>query len=222
MRALTSNRLIRELFSNTDISEQQLKKIYRDFCKQVHPDITGTDGGDFNILQEEYEEARGYLKKIMGITHGKMGSLHFDPRKGFYKSLAYYNAAGLHSAKVRLRKELKERNNTIIKSVLFWAELYDPEFIQLFLDYNKVYLKSFNRWKSEKHLKNARRLFLEGFKNFLDYQRSGLEIYRRTTASFFRDALFDLANVEAENLKMPMTHLIAWIEEEIKNPPVLY
>lgn len=223
LELINKNSLLKKLFTIKQFDEENLKMIYRKLCKRTHPDLNGGKSDKFLKVKEEYEEAMSFLKKMKGYN---IEGADFDieelmnPRHAFMQSFYYYHVAGLHSIKVRLKNELKERNREIIRKVIFWANLYDRSFIPIFLEYNRSYLLSFNMWRTDKMFEVGRKHFLTGISWFFDYQRYGLDSYRRVTKSFLDDALFELNNLESTPYRSSIIDIIYWLLEELEKLPV--
>lgn len=206
-------RLIRE---GRDISEVELKKVYRQLCKETHPDLTKSDGLEFQNLQQEYELARKCLKELrQAIKSRKKDSqiiiTYEQIEKKFFESLKYYTISGLHSAKLRRKPELKVRNSAILKEVLYWANLYDPDFYNLFLEYNRVYFRVFKDVKKEQKFYLGRKLFLQGLRHFFDYYENRLQGTYNTTLRCFHDSFSILRFTSADHPTLVIMKFIQWL-----------
>lgn len=222
--AINNNSLLRKLFSIKQVDEENLKVLYRKLCKKTHPDLNGGRSEDFLKVKSEYEQALDFLKKMKGFKFEHIESEEtspLNPRLGFIRAFYYYHAVGLHSIKIRLKEELKERNREIMKRVIHWANLYDRSFIPIFLNYNRSYLLTFNMWRNDKVFKVGREHFLTGLSWFFDYQRIGTDSYHRVTASYLDDALCEMHNMESTPYRAAIIEMLKWLVEELKLPPIL-
>lgn len=69
---------------------QALKKLYRSLAVKLHPDATLKSGKAFVQLQEEYEEARLFLRGKNAKDETTTGTKHnvtLDPRTAFLRAL---------------------------------------------------------------------------------------------------------------------------------------
>lgn len=214
-----SNILLIELFSRQDINEQELKRIYRQFCKKTHPDRIGGTGDGFIRIQKEYKEALRYLNRLNRYVNADISfNGKIDPRRALYSALLHYTAAGLHSMRMRLRPALRSRNISIVKKVIEWAEIYDPPFIRFFLEYNRMYVNSFTEWKSRKKFRHVKRLFRQGLHFFFDYQfRSKLNA-GRISLSYFKDAESRLELLKPGAYRNAVLSFTRWFISELELP----
>ena len=145
-------------------------KLYRILCKNTHPDLTGKDGRDFIRLQEIYDKIKETLQSQTEVTGcgfnpyrvitelGYKKPVH--PRDGLFIALHRYVSLGLHTHKVRSKSVLKERNNLIIRTVLYWARRYDKQFVDIFSAYNMTQFDPIQIGNSlERSLKGKRYFF---------------------------------------------------------------
>jgi len=247
-----TNILLQNLLSQGDFSESELKRTYYELCKETHPDITGKGSAPFLRLQQDYIDAQEYLRRIetseidieenpntawsqfqsaaerseqqdTSQTQSKLRFEDFEPRTALFLSLDRYNAAGLHSARVRLKEELRNRNKEILQEVLHWASIYDPEFIPIFLEYNRTYLQTFKRWKKQSQFRLIRKKFLYGFSSFLNYQRNGGTGNTRLARSYLNETgtlLRRLSPIGKEH--EAMLHFSDWMLKQLEQPSVQY
>jgi hypothetical protein len=214
-----SNRIIKHMLLKTAFTENDLKKIYREFCKKTHPDLTGKNSTDFIILQKEYEEAKNYLSNIKLNLKLKTSK---DSRKLLFKNLCDYNAYGLHSSRIRHNQILKDRNNELIKEILIYANQYDKEFVKIFLFYNEVHIKKLDEWEIEKKMNTARKIFLKGLNNFLDYQATGNPNTKKISISFINETIHDLNLLTPTSIQKAIIDYCSWLLKEIDLPPAIF
>jgi hypothetical protein len=222
---LLTNSIVKRLIAGGDISRQQLKKIYRTYCKMTHPDLLKRDGGEFIRLQEEYEEALAHWDELSarllrgdGTTLGVEGTTllgEADVRRMFYAALRHYLAAGLYSLRMRIKPEIRKRNGLILREVVYWAKLYQPSFIAPFLEYNKTYLRRYLEWRKRDALGRAQRLFLEGFRSILNFEAGRSPRALRSARSYFSDCRSVLAVSEPSAAGIALGRLTAWFAEEL-------
>lgn len=213
-KLVAENTLLQRLVTRGAISADELKRIYHELCKVTHPDLSKNDHSLFQKLQQEYEEAKQALEHVQDffrILQPQEGGLAAETvridtlRKGLYDSLEHYTAAGLHSNRIRLNPVLKLRNRLLIQDVLYWAKLYAPEFVTIFIDYNKLFIQDYASWKANELLKRGRRFLLRGFHSCFDFEKNNLKRSFQLACSWLKDAIdiFRLASHSA----MARSHL---------------
>jgi len=237
----------RELASAT--SEDELERIYRYLCKQTHPDTAGGDGYAFVVLQDEYDLALKRLSPdertdpakpvteqnppgsppntaahdapfdpwaVIGEIGGNKG---MEPRAALYLALYRYQSANLGSPKIRLNPGLRKRNGLIIRTVLYWAAIYDPDFSRTFLRWDRVQVERFMPTAYLKAASNARRNINEGFDRFIRFQEDG-RTGQRVMAKHSLETAIDTAqvyHVSGDGL----IELATWLLHELDFPPAL-
>jgi len=215
---LTKNTLVQRLLLEGEISLVRLKKIYRRMCKLTHPDLQKRSSQDFIQLREEYEEAKAHLETLarhFASSPLKPGSPEI--RRLFYEALRHYLAAGLSSARMRIRSEVKLRNQLILREVLNWAKLYKPSFIEPFVQYNRIYLRRFTDWQKQDDLKKAQRLLVYGMYNTIDYVLTASPQALRAVRSYLADCLGYLRFTSNSLAGQAILGLRAWFAAEIES-----
>ncbi|MBN2351521.1 MAG: hypothetical protein JXD23_03055 [Spirochaetales bacterium] len=215
---LLGNSIVKRLVADGDISMERLKKIYRTYCKMTHPDLMKKDGREFIRLTAEYEEALAHWDELSArlVGDGLSTALgESDIRRMFYASLRHYLAAGLYSPRIRIKPEVKKRNELVLREVVYWANMYRPDFIAPFLGYNKTYLRRYLEWRKRDHLAKARKLFLEGFRNTLDYEAGRSPRALRSARSYFSDCQSVLGLIAPSAAVTALSVLCAWFSNEI-------
>lgn len=220
--------LITKVLTTRSCTREEFKRIYKLLCKSTHPDLTGKDGMEFIKLQEIYEKI--HERELSG---GQTEVLDFDPhriiresgyrgvkdpRAALYISLYRYVASGLHSYKIRSKEVLRDRNSFIIRTVLYWAGLYDEDFVGIFIDFNTRVFEQIRASKTLKQGLKGRRLFLEGLDWFFKFQDTG----RASSAKISRDKL--AAAVYTMQIfgfpDAPLIPFARWLIEEIALEPL--
>ncbi|MFP4364681.1 MAG: J domain-containing protein [Spirochaetia bacterium] len=217
----TENRIISKLLSGQPFSDNDIKRVFRELCKQTHPDLTGGDSAPFLKLQADYNDAIAFYQSKHKDELIKANVRKIDPKQirvDFYESLRRYTAAGMHSNRIRLRQSLRDRNVSIAKGVLDTARFYDPAFIPVFLRYNKTYLQKFQSWQKSVKIRKGKWLFQTGFQWFLDYERNGAPGVLRTACSFLDDAIDILSQCAANEYHLATVGFAQWTREEIEKP----
>ncbi|HEQ71884.1 MAG TPA: hypothetical protein ENN69_05295 [Spirochaetia bacterium] len=218
-KIVRKNSLVKRLIAEGDLSEEHLKKIYRRLCKITHPDLIKEDSAEFIRLREEYEEARENFRELkLYLTNREEASVlgEDDIRRLFYESLRHYLAAGLHSVRMRIKTDIKTRNELILREVSSWANLYKPSFVLPFLEYNKAYLRRFEEWQKQKYPPNAQYLFRYGLYNIIDFAMSGSPQALRAARSFFSDSLAEAEKLPRSPATDPLRKLDRWFLEELE------
>ncbi len=231
-----SSDIIRELLRQGRLDAGGLKAAYRRLSKQAHPDLTGRDGSAFVRLQGDYEEAREYLRRLSSALPDagcdpeagqfspttvleELGlPVDSEPRAALYASLYRYTVAGLHDHRARSR--LGRRGRRIIRTVLYWAALYAPGFVAVFVEYNKVHAIRYQTYLSNRRIVAARRMFLRGLHWALQYQDRGRWTACRAAADRLAEALVLLGEAAEKPGLEAMAAFASWLLEELDLPPV--
>jgi len=218
----TENQILKELITLNDFSEKTLKKIYRRLSKKFHPDLSNKSGDEFVKLQKDYEEAKEFIKNLkFDVSFVKDNDKeNIDPRAEFYDKLYYYTVSGLHSIKIRIKPKLKERNDKIIEQVLYWAEKYNPLFIPIFKEYNKIFFIPLNEMEVAKKIYRAQKLMIKGLYFFFDYQKNGLESYKNIAISYIEDSLYELKLLDYSDYQKSIVDFAEFILKELIMPPI--
>lgn len=215
---IRTNSIVQRLIGGGTITREQLKKIYRTLCKSTHPDLRHKDDREFIRLHAEYEQALEHWEDLHSRLTGANGDSTMttaDIRAHFYSALRHYLAAGLYSQRVRLRPDIKKRNGLVLREVLTWANAYNPAFVSVFLDYNKSHLRRYLEWNKRDNLARARKIFVMGFRNAVDYQYQRSPQALRTADSFFADCLSVLGTVTPSAASQAIGNMACWFREEL-------
>ncbi|MFW5812097.1 MAG: hypothetical protein ACOCWS_03850 [Alkalispirochaetaceae bacterium] len=189
--------IIEGLRHRADLTEEELKAQFRALVMQTHPDRPGGSEEEFIRVREEFSRLE---KELRTAASRKTLFADFDPaeipreqgleepfsdRSALYASLQRYMSAGLYRFKIRSNPSLRNRNSRIIKSVLYWGERYDPEFLRLFSDHLRQQ-NNFAAVTGEHRVYFfVRKVFIKGVDWALQYHRHG----RPGTAKVARDWL---------------------------------
>jgi hypothetical protein len=231
MITIKENRILKELIASKNFTEKEAKKIFRKYSKMIHPDITKTDTNeDFINLKKEFEEALVVIKNpllVENILKEETPSLEnekintFNIRKMLYEFLELYVILGIYSQKIRIKPELKERNEKIIKKIITISKDYDDNFAILFEKFNSLYFQSFEEWYEERQLKNAKKLFINGIRKFLEYQNTGSVTCLRMAMSYLNDAYYEYEHRARSEYHENVIKLIEWFLTELDKPPLV-
>jgi hypothetical protein len=220
--------LIDKLLTTGKFSEDDLKRIYKVLCKNTHPDLTGKDHARFLKVQEVYQDALSKCKK-----GGRKPKTDFDPYKviydtGFsgtltpraclYLCLHRYNSHELYSFKIRSNPSLRERNTSIMKSILYWAGIYDPAFIEIFINLNTNVIRDIKTIKTIRQYSHARRLLIQGMDLFFQYQEKNRSSSKKIAEEKLSRAIQLLMATCGED--NPMIPLAEWLLQELTLPPL--
>jgi len=216
---ISNNKIIKRLIEKGKFSELELKKVYRELCKQTHPDITGKNSQEFIEIQNDYKIAKKYLTSLLSSNYNVN---EFKPRIMLYKCLYNYNLYGLNSSKIRRMPELKSRNLSLTKELIFWANIYDQDFLKIFIEYNKKHIKDFNGWKEEEIFKKGRDYFIKGFNFFLEYQSNGNLGTKKVCLTYLQESTFELTLISKSTLRQSIANFANWLINELDKKPVLF
>lgn len=218
--------IIAGLRSRGDLTEDELKATFRALVMQTHPDRPGGRESDFIRVREEFSRLE---RELRSSESRKRLFADFDPReipreqgleepfsdrRALYASLRRYMSAGVYRFKIRSNPSLRNRNARIIKSVLYWGERYDPEFLRLFSNYLRQQ-NNFSAVTTEHRVYFfVRKVFIKGVDWALQYQSHG----RPGTAKVARDWL-SYARILSGSSDHPATEalraLALWYIEEL-------
>ena len=227
MTNIKENRILKELKLSKNFTEKEAKRVFRRFSKLIHPDITKLDTNEeFINLRKEYEEALVVIKNPIVLENILKEEIEEKPgpenvREEIYKMLSVYITLGIYSQKIRIKKDLKERNERIIEKIVQFGWVYDPEFARLFDNFNAFYCQPFDEWYEERQLKNAKKLFINGLRSFLDYQRSGNLMTYRMAMSYLNDAHYEYTYRARSDYHKNILKLIEWFLVELSKPPLI-
>ncbi|RPJ09289.1 MAG: hypothetical protein EHM28_02000 [Spirochaetaceae bacterium] len=225
---IRKNSIVKRLIAEGNLSQEYLKKIFRNLCKITHPDLDKKPGEEagreeagaaFIRLKDEYEEAKSNLERLQSylLGNGRGGDVlgARDIERMFYDSLRHYLAAGLYSVRMRIRPELKKRNELILREIVYWAKLHDPVFIGVFLIYNKTYLRRFSEWQRRDNLIKAQKLFQRGFSTTVEYAGNKSPHTLRTARLCFSDATSLAGSLKTHPLARSILECIIWFQAEL-------
>lgn len=220
-----NNRIILKLIEQNDYSEYNLKKIYHQFCKLTHPDITGDDGKDFILLQNEYIKAKEFVDRLQYFSFSSFSSDKINDfvTKQFYKKLYQYFLKSVYSTKIRLQKQLLKRNIKIIQDVVYWSYYYDKKFVNIFLNFNKMRLQKYSDWKIDKEYKKAKILFKKGVSFFFFYKNKEVNEdfiqnnsrFKNLSLSYFKDSKYYFLMYQNKSESISYLDFIDWFISKI-------
>lgn len=139
--------VIARLRANPDLRPRELERVYRRLILQVHPDHHEDGGELFLFLRSEFDRLRAERKRNDTIAmlendldpHRLAGDLGItrvlSPRESLYVALYRFRSLGLSSWRVLVRPSLRERNNRVIRTILYWGRRYDESFVPAFQDF---------------------------------------------------------------------------------------
>jgi len=226
MEKFKNNRILNELMKNKIFSEKEAKKIFRKFSKLTHPDLTKKETSkDFIDLKNELDEALAVINNPFILSNlvkeENILCAETPPtniRENLYRYLDIYLSRGLYLQKIRI-KDLK-KNETLISKIIEIGKIYDKDFASLFENFNNFYFQPFEEWYEERQLKNAKKLFINGVRKFLDYQKNGNILNLRMAKSYFNDAHYEYLNKSKADYNSNIIRLIEWFQIELQKPPV--
>lgn len=219
----STEELIEKLLTTGKFSEHDLKRIYKVLCKSTHPDLTGKDHTGFLKVQEVYHDA---LSKLSAGIPGQKSDFNpykviydtgfsgkLSTRANLYICLYRYNTHDLYSFKIRAKPSLQERNSLIMRSVLYWAALYDQRFIKIFIDLNTNVIRNIKTIKTIRQYSLARRLLIQGMDLFFQYQEKG----RASSKKIAEEKLYKSIQLlyAINNQDNPMVPLAEWLLHEL-------
>ncbi|MCX7023981.1 MAG: hypothetical protein NT080_05105 [Spirochaetes bacterium] len=214
-------------------NELELSRIYRALSKRIHPDLAGGSGERFVSLNREYGTALAALKSGGGASvrpspprddfdpYKVVREMGFpaveDPRACIYLAINRYKNAGLYNRKVRSAPALRKRNAAILRTVLYWARIYDPAFVEIFLSWDRRRLEGLATTALHRAGSELRSRLDMAYSQFMEYQEFG----RPMTAQLVRSNLDDaLETIELYHLDRDGAKFFAqWLLAELDKPP---
>jgi len=221
---------VKKLLATGKFTRSDLASIYRYLCKHTHPDTAGGDGSVFIKVKDTYlkalakfEESEkekdelGFDPEAIPRELGYPGS--GDPRSSLMACLRFYHLLGLQSFKVRSNPALRERNARVMRSVVYWAKLYDGDFADLFAKFNRETVQPMASTREMKDYAFARRTFSSGLAWFFRFQETGRESSRRISRDKLAAAVFTFEKVLGR--PDPAEALARWLIRELEAGPLL-
>ena len=216
---------ISKLLETGRYSKKDLLAIYRYLCKHTHPDTAGGDGSSFLKVRETYAKA------LSRFDAPEAGPEDFDPheiprqigeggpgspRDRLFACLGFYMVLGLQSFKLRSSPSLKERNDKVLRSVAYWAELYDPDFVKIFADFNRQVIRPMASTVDMKNCAYAKRAFNSGLQWFFLYRETGRESCRAMAREKLAASVYTMEKfVRRDDPAVPFAR---WLLGELNGP----
>jgi hypothetical protein len=141
-----------------------------------------------------------------------------DVRTAFHIALNRYFSMGLYSFRVR-NNGSRRRHQLVRETVLYWAERYDPRFLDFFTGYDQIHHIRVTDMTYRDHI-HARRAFLQvvdWFFKFQDHGRASARDICRERAGWARAVLNRFRNDAQSQI---MRQFLEWLMREIELPPV--
>jgi hypothetical protein len=141
-----------------------------------------------------------------------------DVRTAFHIALNRYFSMGLYSFRVRNNGSTR-RHQLVRETVLYWAERYDPRFLDFFTGYDQIHHIRVTDMTYRDHI-HARRAFLQvvdWFFKFQDHGRASARDICRERAGWARAVLNRFRNDAQSQI---MRQFLEWLMREIELPPV--
>ena len=214
--------IITKLLTTRSCSKEEFKRIFKLLCKYTHPDVTGKDGQDFIRLTEIYkkvQEREADFDPLKIIEESGYPRVR-EPRAALYISLYRYGTSGMNVYKIRSKQVLRERNSLIIRTVLYWASLYDRSFVPIFISYNSKVFEHVRVSSSMKQEIKGKRMFLEGLDWFFKFQDTG----RVSSGTIAKDKLRgSIYTFEVFGYyESPVIPFAKWLIAELQKEPVRF
>jgi hypothetical protein len=213
---------ISKLLKTGRYSKKDLAAIYRFLCKHTHPDTTGGDSSAFLKVRETYAKALSRFD-APGTIAGEFDPYEIPrqieyyglnaPRNCLFACLSFYMVLGLQSFKIRSNPSLKERNNKVMRSVTYWADLYDPRFVKIFLEFNRQVIQPMASTMDMKNYTYAKRAFYSGLEWFFLYQETERESCRKIARDKLSASVFTMEKFVRRN--DPIVPFARWLLAEL-------
>lgn len=229
MSRTSYRKIIDRIIKTGEYTDADLKKLYRMLSKQTHPDINGGSTEEFKKMCMVISEAQ---KRLEGSDSIAAGTGSFDPVRVFadagyngpyvarpclYKALHRYYHLDIHTYRIRANPKLLQRNELVVKTILYWGRLYDPDFCQIFTTYHQTNVFFSIASKQPGKYSQVKNLFYAGFMNFLYYQ-SGK--YSEFKMKYSRELLHSARNTLTAQVSPshPFLCIIDWLVNELEKP----
>ncbi len=211
------NLLLAEFIKGGELSREALKRAYRKMCLEAHPDLNSNANYDFVSLQKDYEEMldsfEDLTNHLISIRSRTLKYTFSDLKKDFYSTLKEYIVFGLYSPRVKIRPDLKERNEKIVRKLIYLASRYDPSFIEPFNMFNSISIHSFQSQRIERMNKKLKSTFLHGVHLVIDHMRMNEERTKRAALSYLKDIKY--MPVPENQLGKSIWELSEWFIKEL-------
>ncbi len=201
-------------------------RIYRQLCKQTHPDLSGLSADAFVAVQEAFAEA------LVRVRNRSAGERDLDPyavirdsgypdtipeRPCFLIALMRYTNLGLYSYRIRRNPHLQRRSAQIVASVEHWARVYDPPLVPLFRAFDETQLRPLASTAEMQRYHRARRVLLDGLHTFFQFQRLGRQTTGQIAAERLRYAVTLLETLAPQERTLGLARRLV---VELGYPPV--
>ena len=106
----------------------------------------------------------------------------------------------------------------IMRSVLYWAALYDQRFIKIFIDLNMNIIRNIRTIKTIRQYSLARRLLIQGMDLFFQYQEKGRASSKKVAEEKLYKSIQLFYAINSQDT--PMVPLAQWLLNELDLDPV--
>ncbi len=222
-------------------SEDDLVRLYRAISKRAHPD-TGGSHESFVALAQEYDAAMAALRAgevdarepaeasanaapapdafdPYAVIRDMGYAILTDPRGCLYVAIARYKTGGLYARKVRVSRALRSRNIAIIRTILYWARAYDPDFAEIFLAYDRRKVDGLSTTARHRAAWDLKRWLDSGYTHFMEYEEYGRPMTERLARGNLESVLetIEINHLDRDGDKA----FAAWLLRELDKPPAL-
>lgn len=168
--------------------------MYKRLVKTTHPDVQGGEQTAFIQVQESFEQLRAEIRdrdNRAALTQSVdpfrvIRDVGFEgtptDRQALYISLYRLRTLGVFRLRLRRRPELRKRNETAIKTVLYWGYQYDESFVPPFAELMRQYGNFPFTDQTAKLFFLAKRILMKGLDWTVQYQDNGRPGTRKIAA----------------------------------------
>lgn len=216
-------------------SWEELTRVYRQACRDTHPDLGGTHEA-FLRVQEEYRQSLRVIEQRQNQVRAgseprvpnDLANLFQeagypppqDTRTKFYFCFDLYYRFSLYDSTVRSATSLQSRNGLVLKSLLLYGAEYDPRFGERFVDFHEHRVLQFATTAQAKTWSACKQCFWAGWRYFFRYQAQGNPASRRVASSYWEELPVRLRASGIEDV--PLLSLAVWFLYDLDRDPVLF
>lgn len=223
--------IIQRLRDRPALTADQIDRLYKRLVKTTHPDVAGGEQTVFIQVQEGFEQLRAEFKER---ENRKALDESIDPyrvlrdvgvqdsansRQALYVSLYRLRTLGVFRLRMRRRPELRQRNELVIKTVLYWGYEYDTTFVPRFVQLMRHYGNFPFTDQTAKLFFLAKRILMKGLDWAIQFQDNGRPGTRKIAAESLAYVGVLARGHEAKKEFAAILAFAAWLLKELELEP---
>ncbi|OHE71589.1 MAG: hypothetical protein A2Z99_20600 [Treponema sp. GWB1_62_6] len=203
------NALLELLDADGDRSIANLKRRFRQLCKETHPDLAGTGHEGFIALGAEYRVALAVLRSGPKQEAARSDPSPADPRRTVLLALRTY-AFRFWCGDSEL----------LLERLMVAASAYDARRRRLLEAYKLEFLDSVHAWMAEGRVYYAHSLILAAVKQLFYFYGTGAARHRILLERYTSDAKKRAERLE-DGRRSVLNGFAEWLLDEAGRPPVI-